>query len=401
MSVIAAEDLDRIDVGDLELWNDGPPHDLFTRLRREAPRALLRARRVPLRGRLLVADPRRRRAPRQPRLGDVLLLRRRLPGPRRHRDPARGDAAADDLDGPAAPRPPQGAVPARLHAAADRRARGADPRHRQHGPRQGRRRRRRRSGQRRRRAGRLAGDRVVHRLARGGRRAAHERDEHGARVRRRGAAPDRGGGRGGDAQLVGRDDGDGRRAPREPGDGRPDGRARPLRGRRREALRRRDLHGPRPARRGGERLDPVGVHERDAGAARGSPSARAAGREAGDDRVRGRGAAADVPGLRPLPAHGDARRRDARQDDPRRRQGAALVRLLESRRGGLRGRRSASTSPAIPTTRRSAPAAGTSASAPRSRGSRSRSCSRRRCAASPRSSSPASRPRPARCSSTS
>ena len=37
MSVIAPEDLDRIDVGDLELWNDGPPHDLFTRLRREAP----------------------------------------------------------------------------------------------------------------------------------------------------------------------------------------------------------------------------------------------------------------------------------------------------------------------------------------------------------------------------
>jgi cytochrome P450 len=37
MSVIAEQELDRIDLGDLDLWDDGPPHDLFTRLRREAP----------------------------------------------------------------------------------------------------------------------------------------------------------------------------------------------------------------------------------------------------------------------------------------------------------------------------------------------------------------------------
>ena len=37
MNVIAERDLDRIDLGDLELWDDGPPHALFTRLRREAP----------------------------------------------------------------------------------------------------------------------------------------------------------------------------------------------------------------------------------------------------------------------------------------------------------------------------------------------------------------------------
>jgi cytochrome P450 len=37
MSVIADQQLDRIDLGDLELWTDGPPHELFTRLRREAP----------------------------------------------------------------------------------------------------------------------------------------------------------------------------------------------------------------------------------------------------------------------------------------------------------------------------------------------------------------------------
>ena len=35
--VTAQLDLDRIDLGDLELWEDGPPHELFTRLRNEAP----------------------------------------------------------------------------------------------------------------------------------------------------------------------------------------------------------------------------------------------------------------------------------------------------------------------------------------------------------------------------
>ncbi len=35
--VTAQLDLDRIDLGDLALWDDGPPHDLFTRLRNEAP----------------------------------------------------------------------------------------------------------------------------------------------------------------------------------------------------------------------------------------------------------------------------------------------------------------------------------------------------------------------------
>jgi cytochrome P450 len=37
MTVIAEQDLDQVDLGDLTLWEDGPPHDLFTRLRREAP----------------------------------------------------------------------------------------------------------------------------------------------------------------------------------------------------------------------------------------------------------------------------------------------------------------------------------------------------------------------------
>jgi cytochrome P450 len=37
MNVIAEQPLDQIDVGNLELWEDGPPHDVFTRLRTDAP----------------------------------------------------------------------------------------------------------------------------------------------------------------------------------------------------------------------------------------------------------------------------------------------------------------------------------------------------------------------------
>jgi cholest-4-en-3-one 26-monooxygenase len=37
MTVIAEQDLERLDLGDLALWEDGPPHDVFTRLRRDAP----------------------------------------------------------------------------------------------------------------------------------------------------------------------------------------------------------------------------------------------------------------------------------------------------------------------------------------------------------------------------
>jgi cytochrome P450 len=37
MSVIAERELDQVDLGDLSLWESGPPHELFTRLRRDAP----------------------------------------------------------------------------------------------------------------------------------------------------------------------------------------------------------------------------------------------------------------------------------------------------------------------------------------------------------------------------
>ena len=32
-----APDLEQLDLGDLSLWINGPPHDIFTRLRSEAP----------------------------------------------------------------------------------------------------------------------------------------------------------------------------------------------------------------------------------------------------------------------------------------------------------------------------------------------------------------------------
>ena len=37
VGVIADQELNQVDLGDLDLWTDGPPHELFTRLRREAP----------------------------------------------------------------------------------------------------------------------------------------------------------------------------------------------------------------------------------------------------------------------------------------------------------------------------------------------------------------------------
>jgi cytochrome P450 len=37
MTVLAEQDLDQLDLGDLSLWEQGPPHELFARLRREEP----------------------------------------------------------------------------------------------------------------------------------------------------------------------------------------------------------------------------------------------------------------------------------------------------------------------------------------------------------------------------
>lgn len=37
MGIATQESLDTLDLGDVELWRDGPPHEIFDRLRREAP----------------------------------------------------------------------------------------------------------------------------------------------------------------------------------------------------------------------------------------------------------------------------------------------------------------------------------------------------------------------------
>ena len=57
------------------------------------------------------------------------------------------------------------------------------------------------------------------------------------------------------------------------------------------------------------------------------------------DPERGRGVAADVPGVRALPPHRDLRHRARRPADPRGRQGRDVVRVLQPRRVPLRGPR--------------------------------------------------------------
>ena len=66
--------LDDLLVGERELWQDGPPHELFKRLRAECPVHWTDGdHRVPGGGRLLVGHDGRRRPRGQPRLADLLL----------------------------------------------------------------------------------------------------------------------------------------------------------------------------------------------------------------------------------------------------------------------------------------------------------------------------------------
>ena len=106
--------------------------------------------------------------------------------------------------------------------------------------------------------------------------------------------------------------------------------------------------------------------------------AREAARRPVADPERGRGVAADVPGVRPLPPHRDRGRRAERRSRSARatRWSCGTCRRTATRRATRI--RTASTSSATPSTRRSAPAGGTSASAPRWPGSSCNSCSRRR-----------------------
>ena len=209
--------LDDVLVGDLEHWEDGPPHELFKQLRIAVPGSLdVADQPVPRGGGLLVGDHARRPARGQPRLGDVLVRARRD-----HRLDQRGDAAGADpgdvhRHGPAQARPAQAALPARLHAAADRRARGADPRDHRRGARRTRGARDLRPGHRRRPAGGLAGDRQLHGDPAGRRRDLGAADEQ--RARRRGSRheqrrdePDHGAGRARDLRALPAAD---RRAPR-------------------------------------------------------------------------------------------------------------------------------------------------------------------------------------------
>ena len=254
-----------------EHWVDGPPHELFKRMRGECPvHWTSEGQRIPRRQRLLVGDDRRRRARGEPRLADLLLRTRR-----RRRDqrglPDRAGAGDVHRHGPAQARPHQGPLPGRLHAEADRRPRGRDPRDRRQGPRPPRGPRDRRPGHRRRPARRLPGDRQLHGHPRGGRRDLGAADERGARGERPRVHPEPRRNR-----RLHRDDDrrslralqqDDRRAPREP-ERRPDQRPRPRRGRRAEARGARDRDGLLPARRRRQRQHQGDLHERHAGAAR-------------------------------------------------------------------------------------------------------------------------------------
>ena len=110
-------------VFDPETWTDGPPQELFRRLRSECPVHWSSADgRAPRRGRLLVGDDGGGGPRSQHGLADLLVGDRRL-----HRGDQRRPAAAPQQrdvhrHGPAQARPAQAAVPARLHAEADRRA---------------------------------------------------------------------------------------------------------------------------------------------------------------------------------------------------------------------------------------------------------------------------------------
>ena len=81
----------------------------------------------------------------------------------------------------------------------------------------------------------------------------------------------------------------------------------------------------------------------DARPARGPVAEADAARRSVAGPRRGRGVAADVPGVRPLPPHRDGGHRAERADDPRGREGGHVVRLLEPRRDALRGPGHAST----------------------------------------------------------
>ena len=145
------------------------------------------------------------------------------------------------------------------------------------------------------------------------------------------------------------------------------------RGRRRAAQRPRVRPVLRAARRRRQRDDPQPHLARDAGVDRESRSAQAAARRPAAPRLHRRGDAAVGVAGDVHAAHRAQRLRDPRRDDPRGRQGRAVVHRREPRPERVRGSAPLRHHPVSPTsTRRSAAAARTSASARTSPGSRSR-----------------------------
>ena len=332
--------------------------------------------RVPRRGRLLVGHDRRRRPRGQPRLGDLLVRARRHHRAQRGL-PDRAHAGDVHRHGPAQARPPQGAVPARLHAQADRRARGRDPR------------RSPSACSTASRAARpcdlvndvaqpvvVARDRQLHGHPGRGRRDLGAADEHDARRRRPGPQPGRHRGASWSATSP--------RSSSAAGELIAERRENPT-----DDLTSVLVH----AEIDGQKLE---EHEIVMGffllVAAGNDSTKAtycSGMRALMENPEQRQLLLDDPSLVPsaveealrmFPAFAHFRRTATRdtelngQTDPRGRQGRHVVRLVQPRRDALRGPRPLRRRAATPSTRRSAPAAGTSASARRWRGSSCRSC---------------------------
>ena len=267
--------LEELLVTERELWPDGPPHELFKRLRAECPvHWTARITEYPEEAgywSVTTADDVHEVSH---DWADLLLRARRRDGADRRDHAARASAGDVHRHGPAEARPAEDALPARLHAEADRRARGRDPG--DHGRRPGRARRPRdvRPGHRRRPAGRLARDRQLHGDPARGRRDLGAADEHHARRGR--PRPQPGGRRVGDGARRARDlralPAADRRAPRA-AHRRPDQRPGPRRGGRPAARGARDRDGVLPARRRRQRQhqgDLLQRHARPDGATRSS-----------------------------------------------------------------------------------------------------------------------------------
>ena len=122
--------LDKVLVTERELWIDGPPHELFKELRSECPvHWTEQITEYPDEAgfwSVTTADDihavSRDWQTYSSERGGITAVTERLP--------ARARAGDVHRHGPAQARPHQGAVPGRLHAEADRRPRGRDPRDR-------------------------------------------------------------------------------------------------------------------------------------------------------------------------------------------------------------------------------------------------------------------------------